>query len=63
VDEGSLIINLRAETPPERLWKAVQDALSRHVEELSLRIDHHEAFRPAAPVPVHRDRVAEGASS
>lgn len=63
VDEGSLIINLRAEAPPERLWKAVQDALSLHVEELSLRIDHHEAFRPAAPVPVHRDRVAEGASS
>ncbi len=63
VDEGSLIVNLRAEAPPELLWEVVNAALQAHAGRLDMTIEHHEAFRPAAPVPVHRERVVEGAPS
>jgi len=63
VDRGSLIVNLRAEASPEQLWTIVERALATHGFDLTLRVEHHEAFRPGAPVPVHRDRVAEEARS
>ena len=70
VDGGSLIINLRAEADPEELWERVEAALrnpgkwlnaegSAGSEGLEIKLEHKEAFRPGAPVPVHRDRVLE----
>ena len=53
---GSLIINLRAEGDPERLAAAVERALESRTD-LQLSMEHQEVFRPAEPVPVHRDPV------
>ncbi|HEX7898331.1 MAG TPA: GTP-binding protein [Planctomycetota bacterium] len=49
VDGAELVINLRAEADPERLEKALREALDARVT-----IDHLERFRPARPRPTHR---------
>jgi G3E family GTPase len=57
MEGGQLIINLRAEAPPETLHRAVNDALvavgKAHPEAL-LRVEHLEHFRPGKPRPTHR---------
>jgi G3E family GTPase len=60
VGSGSLVVNLRAETDPERLERVTTGVLAaRLAREPSLRwtVEHLERFRPAPPVPVHRDTV------
>lgn len=57
LDEGQLIVNLRAEGAPECLGAALQGALtavSLRFSGLSLDLEHCEKFRPGKPVPVHR---------
>jgi len=54
---GRLLINLRAEAPPDRLRTAVMDALERRrqtFESLTLDVQHLEHFQPARPQPTHR---------
>jgi len=61
VDGGGLVVNLRAEADPELLWRAFQEVLAWGSERgFTFTLEHAERFRPAAPVPVHRDTVAAG---
>jgi G3E family GTPase len=58
---GTLIINLRAEAPPETLEELTRTALERAAagrEGLSLELTHVESFRPAEPQPTHRISIA-----
>ncbi len=57
VDEGTLIVNLRAEAAPDALERALGQALDENRAEPSaprLALEHQESFRPARPVPTHR---------
>jgi G3E family GTPase len=60
IEQGQLIINVRAETAPEFLRGAVEAALrelgARHGSLVS-KLEHLECFRPGKPQPTHR--VAE----
>lgn len=60
VRRGRVILNLRAEAPPDRLRRVTEEALEDTARHLGVRLEleHLEHFRPAAPVPVHRDEVA-----
>jgi len=54
---GQLIINCRAEAPPETLLTAVDLALkdvSSQFPDLTLKLEHSEHFRPGKPQPTHR---------
>lgn len=56
VSAGSLVVNVRAEVAPEILFGALHAALATlTTDELVFDVEHEEHFRPAAPVPVHRD--------
>lgn len=59
VRSGWLIVNLRAEAPPEALRDALEAALEGCGRRLgaALETEHVEHFRPARPEPVHRDLV------
>ncbi len=57
VDSGQLILNLRAEAPPDVLGTAVREALAdleRDLPGVRGTLDHLEHFRPGKPVPTHR---------
>ena len=56
VDEGDLILNLRAEGDPDILRREAMSALTDHAAEagLNVAIEHIEHFRPGRPVPTHR---------
>ena len=62
VSGGALIVNLRAEADPEELLTITEqvqrEVLGRHG--LRWTLEHREHFRPAPPVPVHRDVVPAG---
>ena len=55
LDQGQLIVNLRAEGEPEVLEQALKEGLEE-VQDPSLRLDldHLECFQPAPPEPVYR---------
>lgn len=53
---GELILNLRAEAPPEQLKALVQAALAELRVEMEL--EHLESFQPGRPEPTHRLTVA-----
>jgi G3E family GTPase len=58
LSRGQLIVNLRAEAPPETLRAALDEALltlGSQLPELELALEHVESFRPGQPVPTHRD--------
>lgn len=58
VDGGSLILNLRAEADPMELERATLQTLQAVLARPGAprhRVEHLERFRPAPPVPVHRD--------
>lgn len=55
VPGGSLIVNLRAEMDPDTLSELVADAIAS--ENIELRKEHEEHFRPAPPTPTHRISV------
>lgn len=60
VDGAELVVNLRAEAPPERLESALREALRAtdpDPDGSRLELDHVEAFRPGRPEPTHRDGV------
>ncbi|MFQ5719699.1 MAG: cobalamin biosynthesis protein P47K, partial [Acidobacteriota bacterium] len=59
-DGGCLVVNLRAETDPERLFAVMTDAFSITAARHGVRIDveHVERFRPAPPEPTHRVTVS-----
>jgi G3E family GTPase len=57
VTGGQLIVNLRAEAPPDELEALVRDALAvaaQKVATLHANVDHLEQFRPGKPTPTHR---------
>lgn len=54
VDIGRMLINLRAEAPPESLQSAVEEALAAVCGERPCEVVHLEPFRPGKPVPTHR---------
>jgi len=57
LDAGQLIINIRAETPPETLREAVELALKHCGEvhpEVTAKVEHLEFFQPGRPQPTHR---------
>ena len=54
---GQLVLNLRAEAPPETLAEALRSALpaaAASVAGLQITLEHLEFFRPGKPVPTHR---------
>jgi len=59
VEGGALVLNLRAESDPERLKEATEQAL-RGLGPVRSKIEHLEHFRPARPQPVHRMSGPEG---
>lgn len=57
VSESDLIINLRAEAPPEELHRALLNAMANLrtlMPATRLEIEHVEHFRPGRPTPTHR---------
>ncbi|MFM1768082.1 MAG: hypothetical protein RJA22_611 [Verrucomicrobiota bacterium] len=54
VDRAELILNLRAEAPPEILRDAVAAALAGLAPAISARLEHLEFFQPGKPQPEHR---------
>lgn len=61
VKGGELIINLRAEAPPDVLAATVKEsvpAVAARFATLQAKLDHLEHFRPGRPNPTHRDREA-----
>ncbi len=54
IDIGRLLINLRAEAPPDDLEAAVRGALNALGARLPCTILAIEHFRPGRPVPTHR---------
>ncbi len=57
VQAGQLIVNLRAEAPPEDLRAALQAALcdlAGDTPGLTAHLEHLEHFRPGKPRPTHR---------
>jgi G3E family GTPase len=52
LSSGELILNVRAEGPPEALRKAVEEAVAASGALAQVR--HLEHFRPARPIPTHR---------
>jgi len=53
---GELLVNLRAEAPPEALRAAWENALAASMEAAAVQalVRHIECFRPARPTPTHR---------
>ncbi len=54
IEDGQLIINLRAEGDPEALRAAVETAIANAPAGLTTTLDHLEHFRPGKPEPTHR---------
>ena len=59
LEEGHLIVNLRAEADPESLRAVVQQTFETIGEDgkLTLEVEHLESFRPGRPMPTHRLRA------
>jgi hypothetical protein len=54
---GEILINLRAEAPPEALRDAVREAVADCGTALpgcTIQLEHLECFRPGQPQPTHR---------
>ena len=61
VTSAQLIINLRAEAPPETLRRAVSEAVAGMpgcFASLQAALDHLEHFRPGKPTPTHRVKTS-----
>lgn len=57
IEDGELLLNIRAEVDPATLEEAAQGALEEAIavsRGLLFRIAHLEHFRPGMPVPTHR---------
>ncbi|MEM7393685.1 MAG: GTP-binding protein [Verrucomicrobiota bacterium] len=53
VNRGEVVLNLRAEAPPEALEAAVKAAMAEPT--IAWTLDHVESFKPGQPEPVFRD--------
>ena len=53
---GELIVNLRAEAPPDALRAALEAALaaSARSQDVEIKVEHMESFQPGQPTPTHR---------
>ena len=57
VEEAELILNLRAESEPELLVKVLHGVIKDlKNEEIGVKVEHLEHFKPGKPVPVHREQ-------
>jgi len=59
---GELLVNVRAETDPDRLYEAVRGAIEAESHKngaVSVTLRHAERFRPAKPEPTWRMSDAE----
>lgn len=57
LESGQLILNLRAEGPPDLLRQLTERALMSMGEtapKVTVTVDHIESFRPGRPTPTHR---------
>lgn len=57
IEDGELLLNIRAEVAPETLEEAATGSLEHEIAAtrgLRFRIAHLEHFRPGQPVPTHR---------
>lgn len=57
IDDGELLLNIRAEVDPDTLEQAARTALSEVIEKgqgLTFHLSHLEHFRPGMPTPTHR---------
>lgn len=57
LDAGQLIVNLRAEGPPELLEASLRQALAHTtaaIAGLELELEHFESFKPGEPKPIYR---------
>ena len=57
LEDGEILLNIRAEAAPDALDQAVTEALESILtkkHQLSSRITHSEHFRPGMPEPTHR---------
>jgi G3E family GTPase len=56
IDCAELIVNVRAETDPEKLRQALLSAIERvgRADKLDFSLQHLESFRPGRPTPTHR---------
>jgi Ni2+-binding GTPase involved in maturation of urease and hydrogenase len=54
LDNGDLLVNLRAEADPEMLRAAVLASLEKLAPQIRAEIVHAEAFRPGKPEPTYR---------
>lgn len=63
MNEGALVLNLRAEAPPETLERIVRETVASmaSTRSVTMTFEHLESFRPGKPEPVHRDIVGAGA--
>ena len=60
VSRAQIIVNLRAEAPPEELAEVLEQALAATAAAhpgVTLTLEHKEFFRPGRPTPTHRDLV------
>ena len=59
ISGGELIVNLRAESSPAVLQRALEQSLARVRAQFpqQLALHHLEAFEPGKPQPTHRDTV------
>ena len=58
VERGEIIVNIRAEAPPETLEKVLRDAVAACTDEITtLHLEHLERFAPGQPVPVYREGI------
>lgn len=60
VNRAQIIVNLRAEAPPEDLANVLEASLMETAiafPGVSLTLEHKEFFRPGRPTPTHRDLV------
>ena len=56
LQNGELILNLRAQDDPERLWRQTEAVLAATAAEygLNAEVGQHEHFRPSKPNPTYR---------
>ena len=57
IEDGELLLNIRAEVDPSTLEEAAQGALEEAIainRGIMFRIAHLEHFRPGMPTPTHR---------
>lgn len=57
LEDGELLVNIRAEASPETLEKALQSAVTEVLKKglgLDVKTPHLEHFRPGMPEPTHR---------